>query len=94
MLGRRDLPAARSDASEELSVCPSCGRPTRTVGRGSCADCWQPKREGGEPAIRATEPRAQPLGLFDLLDDVPVLVWALVVVAAIGVAVRISISLF
>jgi hypothetical protein len=82
-------PKAGADA---LSPCPSCGRPTRTVGRGACADCWNPKTLGGEPVIRRRSPRTEPLGLLDWLDDVPeiVLVFALIAIGAGLVLITLS----
>ena len=72
--------------------CPSCGRVTATVGQGTCADCWQPKRPDGLPAIARREPRTEPLGLLDVFDDVPFLGWLFLAIGAtaglVGLAYR------
>lgn len=94
VLRRQRLPAVVHHSPEDISVCPSCGRTTRTVGRGTCADCWQPKVHGGEAAIEPREQRTQPLGIFQLINDLPDIVWVLAVVAALAGAVRIAASLF
>jgi len=61
------------DEADGLSLCPSCGRRTRTVGRGTCSECWQPKTPDGEPALRPVTPRTLPL--LGSLEDVPLWVW-------------------
>jgi hypothetical protein len=66
-------PALLSEEADHLSLCPSCGRQTRTVGRGTCSECWQPKTPDGEPALRSLAPRTLPL--LGSIDDVPIWVW-------------------
>ena len=83
-------PKAGADA---LSPCTSCGRLTRTVGRGACADCWNPKTVDGEPVIRRQSPRTEPLGLLDWLDDVPDIVWVFAFVAIAAVLIGIAVGL-
>jgi hypothetical protein len=74
-------------SADERTPCPNCGRVTRTVGQGTCADCWQPKTVDGEPAIGRPVPRTEPLGLLHVLDDVPDIVWILALIAiAAGLA--------
>jgi hypothetical protein len=75
VLRRRELPVRLDEPADGPSPCPSCGRVTATVGQGTCADCWQPKRPDGRPAIAKREPRTEPLGLLDVFDDVPFLGW-------------------
>jgi hypothetical protein len=75
-LVRRPIAALHGyDDRDPLSPCPSCGRVTRTVGHGSCVDCWNPKAPDGAPVIRGKPPRTEPLGLLDWLDDVPDILW-------------------
>ena len=82
---RRNLPLRRgASASNEPTLCPSCRRLTRTVGRGTCADCWQPKLASGEAAIRTPTPRTQPLGLLSMLDEVPDIVWIFALIACVA----------
>lgn len=78
---------------DNRTPCPNCGRLTQTVGRGTCAECWQPKSPEGEAAIRTPEPRTMPLGLLDVFDDFPdsVFVFALIAVAAIVVGVVLAV---
>ena len=83
----------RDDMRDTLSPCPSCGRITRTVGRGTCADCWNPKAPDGEPGIRSKPPRTEPLGLFAWLDDVPVILWEILLVGALAGLIRIIVWL-
>lgn len=64
---------AVQDQSGELTLCPTCGRRTATVGRGACADCWQAKTSEGQPAIRAAVPTTLPL--LESIDDVPLWLW-------------------
>jgi hypothetical protein len=75
VLRRRELPVRVDEPADAPSPCPSCGRVTATVGQGTCADCWQPKRPDGRLAIAKREPRTEPLGLLDVFDDVPFLGW-------------------
>jgi len=70
------------DEADGLSLCPSCGRRTRTVGRGTCSECWQPKTPDGEPALRPAAPRTLPL--LGSIDDVPPWVWLGLVLALAG----------
>ena len=70
------------DEGDGLSLCPSCGRRTRTVGRGTCSECWQPKTPDGEPALRPTAPRTLPL--LGSIDDVPLWVWVGLAAALAG----------
>jgi len=83
----------RDDTRDPLSPCPNCGRVTRTVSHGTCADCWNPKAPDGEPAIRGKPPQTEPLGLLDWLDDVPVILWVFVLVGTLAVLVRIVVWL-
>jgi len=57
-------------------------RRTRTVGRGTCTDCWQAKTPDGEPAVRAVAPRTLPL--VGSIDDVPTWVWLVLAAALAG----------
>jgi hypothetical protein len=93
VLRRRYLPARRREPAELPTPCPHCGRLTLTVGRGTCADCWQPKLPGGEPAIAPRDPGTEPFGLFDFVNDVPDIVWILVLIAAFSIAVRLVVGL-
>ena len=63
---------------------------TATVGRGTCADCWQAKGPDGRPAIAQREPRTEPLGLLDVFDDVPFLGWLLLAIGATAGLVAIA----
>jgi hypothetical protein len=47
--------------TEDLTPCPSCGRLTATVGRGTCVECWWAKTPAGEAAVRPVEPKTLPL---------------------------------
>ena len=74
----RDAPRSR---------CPHCGRETRTVSRGVCADCWGVKDPENALVFRAP-PRTEPLlgwdGLFGWLDDLP---WILLILVGVAVFV-------
>jgi hypothetical protein len=59
--------------SADLTLCPSCGRPTATVGRGTCVECWRAKTPDGQPAIRAVAPETE--SLLGSNDDVPPWQW-------------------
>lgn len=83
---RESQELAVPDTSAELSLCPSCGRWTRTVGRGTCADCWQAKSPDGEPALRPVTPKTLPL--LGSIDDVPNWVWFALATALVGVILR------
>lgn len=86
---RRRSRAARDLALAPLSYCPSCGRETKTVGNGACAECWQAKDIGGSPGIPVVRGRTEPL-----LDvDWEVVLWVLVVVAALGLAAALRLVL-
>jgi hypothetical protein len=90
----RGIVALRPKAdADPLSPCPSCGRLTRTVGRGACADCWNSKTPDGEPAVGRQSPRTEPLGLLDWLDDVPDIVWVLGFVAIAAVLIGVAVGL-
>ena len=69
---------------DAFTPCPRCARSTRTVGRGTCAECWQAKTEDGESAFVPGAPRTTPLlGLF---DDIPEWIWiALAVALFVGI---------
>lgn len=69
-------------STEELTLCPSCGRQTATVGHGTCSECWQAKTPDGAPALRPVEPKTSPhLGS---IDNVPDWVWLALAAALIG----------
>jgi hypothetical protein len=72
----------RRDETDGLGLCPSCGRRSRTVGRGTCSECWQPKTQDGEPALRPVTPRTLPL--LGSLDNVPLWVWVGLAAAVAG----------
>jgi hypothetical protein len=55
------------------SLCPHCGRKTKTV-QGVCADCWGSKEQGRRQFF-ARKSRVSP-GWFDLDDDVWIAVLA------------------
>jgi hypothetical protein len=48
-------------ATDEQSLCPACGRSTRTTPRGACADCWQRKLPDGEAVLRPLPARTSSL---------------------------------
>ena len=66
---------------------------TATVGQGACADCWQPKGPDGRPAIAGKEPRTEPLGLLEILDDVPFLGWLFLAIGGTAGLVAIAYGL-
>ena len=82
---------ARRARAEEVSLCPSCGRRTRTIGRGTCAGCWQAKTPDGEPALRPVEPRTLPL--LGSVDDVPDWVWFALAAALLGGLLKVAVPL-
>jgi hypothetical protein len=69
------------------SVCPHCGRDTKTVSGGVCADCWGVKDPANALVFRPP-PKTEPLlgwdGLLGWLDDLP---WILLVLVGIAVFV-------
>jgi hypothetical protein len=71
--------AANTGASAE-SLCPSCGRTTRTTASGACMECWQAKSSSGRPVFRRRPERTEPLFDFSL-DALVVPDWAWWVVA-------------
>ena len=75
---------------EERSFCPGCGRETRTVARGACADCWGAK-PGGEPGIRPPEQRTERLfgSGTSIFEDYPIQAWGLAAVVAIAIVAAI-----
>jgi protein-arginine kinase activator protein McsA len=80
---RESQELALRDQSAELSLCPSCGRQTATVGRGTCAECWQAKTADGQPAIRGAAPKSESL-IGSILDDVPLWLWVAGGAALVG----------
>jgi ribosomal protein L32 len=79
LLRRRMRRVADSPVNDaELTECPSCGRATRTVGAGACAECWHAKVPGGRGVLGEPRPRTEPfLGFsLDVFDVVPWWVWA------------------
>lgn len=84
-------------SSADPTVCPSCGRATRTTESGACVECWQAKVEGGRAVIRRGPARTEPLVGFNLdaLDLLPGWVWwglALGAVSLIALAVRVLVA--
>ena len=77
---------------DDRTPCPGCGRLTKTVGRGTCADCWQPKTVDGHAGIAPQKPRTEPLGLLDALDAIPDIVWILAALAAVAALARVLIG--
>lgn len=80
-----------------VSLCPSCGRATRTTRSGACTECWQAKSSSGRSVLRRRPERTEPLFNFslDALGVVPDWVWwvvAAAVVTAIAFAVRVLIG--
>jgi hypothetical protein len=71
---------------DELTLCPSCKRLTRTVGQGACAECWLAKSSAGQRVIQPREPRTTPI--FGSLDDVPTYVWAAIGTAFVAAIIR------
>jgi hypothetical protein len=55
---------------------------TRTVGRGTCSECWHAKTPEGEPALRPVAPKTLPL--LGSIDDVPNWVWFALAAALVG----------
>ena len=77
----------------EMSLCPSCGRETRTTRSGACTECWQAKSSSGRPVLRRRRERTEPLFDFglDALNVLPGWVWWVIaagVVTAIAFGVR------
>ena len=62
---------------------PSCGRITRTLPRGACAECWQPKTPDARPVLRPKPAATTPL--VDL-EDIPDWVW-IIGAAALGTGI-------
>jgi hypothetical protein len=75
------------------SLCPSCGRTTRTTTSGACAECWQAKTSSGRGIFRRHPPRTERLFDFNLdaLNLLPAWAWWVAaggVITAIVFAVR------
>ena len=77
--------------SDDLTPCLSCGRVTKTVGRGTCAECWQAKTSAGESAIRPVEPKTLPL--LGPIDDAPDYLWFALALALAGLIVAAALLL-
>jgi hypothetical protein len=76
----------------ELTECSNCGRATRTVGPGACAECWEAKIPGGRSVISDPGPRTESLfgmnlDVFDLLPNWMWLFFAGGLVSAVAFAV-------
>lgn len=78
----------------ELTECPACGRATRTVGAGACAECWQAKVPGGRSVLRDPSPRTESLLGFslDVFEVLPGWVWAGAAAGALIAAAGIIVS--
>ena len=79
------------DQREDITACPSCGRESRTLGRGTCAECWQAKTPDGQPAVQSTAPKT-----LRLLEpaDIPTWVWAAPASAVLAVLIAALIYAF
>jgi hypothetical protein len=66
--GRRESKAASVLRDAERSPCPQCGRETKTVSGGVCADCWGVKDPEHVLVVRP-EPKTEPLVDWDGLSD-------------------------
>jgi hypothetical protein len=60
---------AVNDGTCENSLCPYCGRESKTVSGGVCADCWGVKDPDRALVLRDDKPRTWPLFDFDLAPD-------------------------
>lgn len=80
----RDL--VRRPPDDAPAYCAHCHRETRTVGHGACAECWQPKVEGGVSAWG--EGRSRTESLTDFIDSIPDWVWIAVTIALVAGILR------
>jgi hypothetical protein len=72
--GRPESKAVSDLRDARRSPCPQCGRVTKTVSGGVCADCWGVKDSENAIVVRP-EPKTEPLvdwdGLFDWWPAAP-----------------------
>jgi hypothetical protein len=88
-IARRHVDVEPRDAADLATVCPTCGRVTRTLAHGACAECWQPKTPDARPVLRPRRPAT--MRLFDL-DDIPDWLWVSGAVALAVALVRVVIA--
>jgi hypothetical protein len=60
--------AARALRDAPVEPCPHCGRETKTVSRGVCADCWAVK-DPANAIVHRPPPRTESLFDWDTDDD-------------------------
>ena len=91
-IARRNLDVVVYDAGEleSGSMCPGCGRVTRTLPHGACAECWQPKTPDARPVLRSKPPATT--SLLDL-GAIPDWVWVAAAVAFASALVRVIVGL-